>query len=77
MACLLTWVSGLAVAQDNISPDWKKLHYLSEEEMLSGNRSSLYQETDPPAGDYVRFPACQATLGTYKGLCFGDFQSTK
>ena len=57
MACLLTWVSGLAVAQDNISPDWKKLHYLSEEEMLSGNRSSLYQETDPPAGNYVRFPA--------------------
>ena len=57
MACLLTWVNGQAVAQDADQPAWWKLHYLSEEEMLSGDRSSIYQETDPPTGDYVRFPA--------------------
>ena len=43
--------------QDAQKPDWRKLHYLSEEEMLSNLRSSIYQETDPPTGDYVRFPA--------------------
>ena len=57
MASLLLFVNGLAIAQETKKPDWKKLHYLSEEEMLSGNRSSIYQETDPPTGDYVRFPA--------------------
>ena len=43
-------------AQETSKPDWKKLHYLSEEEMLSNQRSSIYQETDPPTGN-VRFPA--------------------
>ena len=43
-------------AQETSKPDWKKLHYLSEEEMLSNKRSSIYQETDPPTGN-VRFPA--------------------
>ena len=57
MASLLLFVNGLAIAQETKKPDWKKLHYLSEEEMLSGDRSSIYQETDPPTGDYVRFPA--------------------
>ena len=52
--CLLPWT---AFGQQDKQPDWKKLHYLSEEEMVSGNRSSIYQETDPPTGDYVRFPA--------------------
>ena len=52
--CLIPWT---AFSQQDKQPDWKKLHYLSEEEMLSGNRSSIYQETDPPTGDYVRFPA--------------------
>ena len=46
-----------AYSQETQQPDWKKLHYLSEEEMQSNLRSSIYQETDPPAGDYVRFPA--------------------
>ena len=57
MACLLTLVNRWALGQNEERPDWRQLHYLSEEEMLSGNRSSIYQETDPPAGDYVRFPA--------------------
>ena len=43
-------------AQETKKPDWKKLHYLSEEEMLSGERSILFQETTPPSGT-VRFPA--------------------
>ena len=53
---LLTLVNTWAFAQKNDSPDWRKLHYLSEEEMNSNERSSLYQETDPPTGT-VRFPA--------------------
>ena len=57
ITCLLTWVNGWAVAQDTIRLDWSDLHYLSEEEMLSGERSVLFNETNPPAGDYVRFPA--------------------
>ena len=54
---LLIGLPILTFGQDTQKPDWKKLHYLSEEEMLSKERSSIYQETDPPAGDYVRFPA--------------------
>ena len=58
LVCLLTWANTLTFAQDTTKkPDWKKLHYLSEAEMVSNSRSSLYQETDPPTGDYVRFPA--------------------
>ena len=53
---LLALVNTLAFAQKTGSPDWRKLHYLSEEEMNSNVRSSLYQETDPPTGT-VRFPA--------------------
>ena len=56
VACLLTWVNGQALAQDK-KPDWRKLHYLSEKEMLSGEKSTLFTETNPPSGDYVRFPA--------------------
>ena len=56
VACLLTWVNGQAFAQDK-KPDWRKLHYLSEKEMLSGEKSTLFTETNPPSGDYVRFPA--------------------
>ena len=54
---LLTLVNTFTFAQETKKPDWKKLHYLSEEEMNSNLRSSIYQETDPPTGDYVRFPA--------------------
>ena len=57
LVCLLTWANALTFAQDNKQPDWKKLHYLSEEEMLSGEKSVLFNETNPPGGDYVRFPA--------------------
>ena len=53
---LLTFVNAWVFAQDVKKPDWRKLHYLSEEEMNSNVRSSLYQETDPPTGT-VRFPA--------------------
>ena len=56
LICLLL-LSVTVLAQENQKPDWRKLHYLSEEEMQSQQRSSIYQETDPPAGDYVRFPA--------------------
>ena len=54
---LLTWVNTLTFAQDKTTkPDWKKLHYLSEEEMLSGEKATLFNETNPPSGT-VRFPA--------------------
>ena len=55
--CLLTFLSGMSLAQENQKPDWRKLHYLSEEEMLSNERATLFNETNPPSGDYVRFPA--------------------
>ena len=56
LICLLTGIHVGSYGQDTQKPDWRKLHYLSEEEMLSNLRSSIYQETDPPAGNYVRFP---------------------
>ena len=57
MASLLICFNGLAMAQETKKPDWRKLHYLSEEEMLSNEKSVLFNETNPPSGDYVRFPA--------------------
>ena len=45
-----------AYSQEVPQPDWKKLHYLSEEEMLSNEKSTLFNETNPPSG-VVRFPA--------------------
>ena len=56
LICFLTWANALTFAQDTNKPDWKKLHYLSEEEMLSGEKSVLFNETNPPTGT-VRFPA--------------------
>ncbi len=56
LAYLMVGIKGWAVAQEADMRDWRKLHYLSEEEMLSNQRSTLYQETDPPTGN-VRFPA--------------------
>ena len=47
----------MSLAQETPKPDWRKLHYLSEEEMLSNERATLFSETNPPSGDYVRFPA--------------------
>ena len=57
LVCLLTWANAMTFAQDAKKPDWRKLHYLSEEEMLSGEKATLFNETNPPSGDYVRFPA--------------------
>ena len=56
LASLFIWFNGLVMAQETKKPDWKKLHYLSEEEMLSGEKSTLFNETNPPSGT-VRFPA--------------------
>ena len=37
-------------AQEQTTPDWKKLHYLSEEEMNMPVRNENFVETDPPTG---------------------------
>jgi len=51
----------LIYAQEN-KPDWRKLHFTSEEEMINNlqaqqNRGIMLNETPAPSGDYVRFPA--------------------
>ena len=51
----------MVYGQEN-KPDWRKLHYLSEEEMISKMKSPqvrgiMLNETPAPDGDYVRFPA--------------------
>ncbi len=51
--CLIPWTT---YGQQDKQPDWRKLHYLSEEEMLSNEKSTLFNETNPPSGT-VRFPA--------------------
>ena len=56
LVSLLACANTLAFAQEEKKPDWKKLHYLSEEEMLSGQKAVLFNETNPPSGT-VRFPA--------------------
>ena len=57
LLCLSALFSWTVSAQETKKPDWRKLHYLSEEEMNSTVRNTLFNETNPPAGDYVRFPA--------------------
>ena len=37
-------------AQEQKTPDWKRWHYLSEEEMRTPVRSENFVETDPPTG---------------------------
>ena len=37
-------------AQEQTTPDWKRWHYLSEEEMRTPVRSENFVETDPPTG---------------------------
>ena len=37
-------------AQEQRTPDWKRWHYLSEEEMNSPVRNENFTETDPPTG---------------------------
>ena len=38
-------------AQEQTTPDWKRWHYLSEEEMNTPVRNMNFVETDPPAGE--------------------------
>ena len=38
-------------AQEQTTPDWKRWHYLSEEEMYTPVRAINFIETDPPAGE--------------------------
>lgn len=38
-------------AQEQTVPDWKRWHYLSEEEMHTPVRATNFIETDPPAGE--------------------------
>lgn len=38
-------------AQEQKTPDWKRWHYLSEEEMHTPVRAENFVETDPPAGE--------------------------
>ena len=54
--CLMALTTGKLAAQNNDARNWRELHYLSEEEMLSPNRDPVFCETDPPTGE-VRFPA--------------------
>ncbi|MBU1369664.1 MAG: agmatine deiminase family protein [Bacteroidetes bacterium] len=59
----------LIVAQDKTPPDWRKLHYLSEEEMSLPVTNNLnFTETDPPEGDVrmvAEFEPMQAVLIRY------------
>ena len=52
--CLLSGTR--VIAQEQGKPDWRKLHYLSEEEMSTPVRNDRFIETDPPTGE-VRFVA--------------------
>lgn len=47
---LITLLATASFAQEK-NPDWKRLHYLSEEEMLNTSRGENFVETDPPAGE--------------------------
>ena len=38
-------------AQERNTPDWKRWHYLSEEEMHTPVRNMNFVETDPPTGE--------------------------
>ena len=52
------------------TPDWKKLHYLSEEEMHSPVRNENFVETDPPTGTprfVAEFEPMQAVMISYAG----------
>src|SRR5574344_419091 len=52
---LLALMMSLSVyGQEEKKPDWRRLHYLSEEEMSNPERGVNFVETDPPTGE-VRF----------------------
>ena len=55
-------------AQEKQKPDWRKLHYLSEEEMNTPVRATNFVETDPPAGEprfVAEFEPMQAVMICY------------
>ena len=55
-------------AQETQTPDWKRWHYLSEEEMYNPSRGVNFVETDPPTGTprFVgEFEPMQAVLIRY------------
>lgn len=54
--CLTLFVGFKAHAQKEELPEWRKMKYLSEEEMYKTVVNRGFEETDPPAGE-VRFPA--------------------
>lgn len=57
-----------ANAQNQEQPDWRKLHYLSAEEMNNPERGRYFVETDPPTGEprfVAEFEPMQAVLIRY------------
>lgn len=65
-SALCLWTT--ANAQEQGKPDWRKLHYLSEEEMNTPVRSMNFVETDPPSGEprfVAEFEPMQAVLIRY------------
>jgi len=64
----LCFISFTTNAQDEKKPDWRRLHYLSEEEMNTPVRNENFVETDPPAGEprfVAEFEPMQAVLIRY------------
>ncbi len=53
----LMFLMSVMVYGQESKPDWRKLHYTSEEEMHDMTRGVKFTETSAPSGDYVRFPA--------------------
>ena len=47
---ILFLVSSLSLQAQDRKPDWKRWHYLSEEEMYNPTRGLNFVETDPPTG---------------------------
>ena len=61
---------GIKANAQEQTPDWKKLHYLSEEEMYSPVRNENFVETDPPTGTprfVAEFEPMQAVMISYAG----------
>ena len=50
LAAIALFLSIRVNAQEQTTPDWKRWHYLSEEEMYTPVRNENFVETDPPTG---------------------------
>ena len=48
---LLLLIASLSLPAQDKKPDWKRWHYLSEEEMYDNSRGLNFVETDPPTGE--------------------------